>query len=132
MHRALAWQAPLSEWVRTTHTGSASGGRRDYHPDFGGAAQFAVLGEHPAVVGQQHLQRVAHGDDEGHPQARAEDDAADHVLHLAGHAAAAGTSRECVSERKRLWVTTPRAATRRLPLTLMTSQARVGDQGQAY
>ena len=50
-----------------------------------------MLGEHPAVVGQQHLQGVAHGDDEGHPEARAKEDAADHLLRLAGHAATAET-----------------------------------------
>lgn len=92
--------APLSERVQTTQTGAAPRGPRGYHPDFGGAAQFAVLGEHPAVVGQQHLEGVAHGDDEGHPQACAEDDAAGHVLHLAGHAAAAGTRRNTPQTRQ--------------------------------
>lgn len=62
-----------------------------HHPDLGGAAHLAVLGEHPAVVGEQHLQGVAHGDDEGHPQAGAEQDATDHVLRPAGQVAAAET-----------------------------------------
>lgn len=66
----------------------------NYHPDFGGTAQFAVLGKHPAMVGQQQLQGVAHCDDKGHPQARAEQDAADHVLCLAGHGATMGTRRD--------------------------------------
>lgn len=46
-----------------------------------------MLGEHPAVVGEQHLQGVAHGDNEGHPQAGAEQDATDHVLRPAGQVA---------------------------------------------
>lgn len=82
--------------------------RAIYHPDPGGPAYLAVLGEHPAVVGQQHLERVAHGDDEGHPQARAEEDTADHVLRLAGHAAAGETT-----QAEHALAGPPRAASRR-------------------
>lgn len=84
-----------------------------YHPDLGGAAQAAVLGEHPAVVRQEHLQGVAHGDDEGRPQPRAEDDAAHHLLGLAGHAAAAKTrpDKPRVHQRRRPRATSPRDAT---------------------
>jgi hypothetical protein len=62
-----------------------------YHPDLGGAADFAVLSEHPAMVGQEHLQGVAHGDDKSHPQPCAEEDIAHHVLRLGGQAATART-----------------------------------------
>ena len=78
-----------------------------YHPDLGGAAQPAVLAEHPAVVGEQHLQGVTHGDDEGHPQARAEDDAAHHLLGLAGHAATAETRPDKPRVRQRRKPRTP-------------------------
>ena len=84
-----------------------------YHPDLGGAAQPAVLGEHPAVVGQQHLQGVTHGDDEGHPEPRAEDDAAHHLLGLAGHAATAETrpDKPRVHQRRKPRALAPRDAT---------------------
>lgn len=54
-----------------------------YHPDLGAAAHFAMLCKHPAVVGEQHLQRVAHSHDDGHPEPRAEEDATHDVLRLA-------------------------------------------------
>lgn len=73
-----------------------------YHPNLGGAAHFAVLGEHPAVVGQQHLQGVAHGDDQGHPEASAEQDAAHHLLGLARHVAPGHGTHTCAGVGTRL------------------------------
>lgn len=41
-----------------------------------------MLREHPAMVGEQHLQRVAHSHDDRYPEPGAEEDAAHDVLCL--------------------------------------------------